>query len=363
MNIFKPSGYAYNLVSLCTLALTTLGVEGCHQQLSAPQVSGSESSQVIPLHPGSLQPDVLAKVSNSITQESVMRHINVLSDSIGSRPAGSAKEKAAADYIAEQLEAWGYQITYQPFTTTLFTEESTSSLNVIATRPGDERWLIVGGHMDSIAESVGAIDNASGVAALLETARILSQMNPSQTLVFIGFGAEEWGNPSGSEHYVKTIEQTDQIVAMLNIDAIGGGRYPYVHAGATVHHYGQGKDGVSFTGGESWVRELSLQVAKQLGHEMRTAPAAYWDGYTGSWSDHYAFVLEDIPVAYFEAWDWHSPADDPWWGQETVDGDLSNTSADTLDRVIPEQVEHITEVIAGTAIAIATHTANQESQP
>ena len=293
-----------------------------------------------------------------------MSHVQALAIKIGARPAGSPEETLANEYLAEQLGQWGYQIDYQPFTTTLLSGESVVSSNVIATRPGNDQWLVVGAHVDSVSNSSGAVDNASGVAALLETARLLSQMETQHTLVFIGFGAEEYGHPKGSDYYVQSLGgQTDQIVAMINIDAIGAGRYPYVHAGAKVHLYPPEEGQVLFTGGASWVRDLGVKVASILGHEMRTAPPAYWNGYTGSWSDHYAFVLEGIPVAYFEAWDWHSPVDSPWWGQETDDGDISNTPADIFDRVIPQQVEQISEVVAGTAIAIATHQLPSGSSP
>ena len=308
----------------------------------------------------------------SITEETVMAHIHELSVKIGARPAGSPEEIRANEYVATQLQQWGYQIEYQPFSTTLTSGDSVLSSNIIATRPGNENWLVVGAHIDSVANSSGAVDNASGIAALIETAKLLSQIETDHTLVFIGFGSEEYGHPMGSEYYVQSLgSQTDNIVAMLNIDAIGAGRYPYVHAGAKVHLYAPEQGQVSFSGGVSWTRDLAVKVASELGHEMRTAPPTYWNGYTGAWSDHYAFVLEDIPVAYFEAWDWHSPVESPWWGQETNNGDISNTPEDTFDQVLPKQVEQITEVVAGTAIAIATHSPsssqpinnNQQAQP
>ncbi|MEM9216889.1 MAG: M20/M25/M40 family metallo-hydrolase [Cyanobacteria bacterium P01_F01_bin.150] len=314
--------------------------------------SSTSKSSPWPMPPKKLKKQVI----HAITEDRVMAHVRELSINIGARPTGSEEESQAADYVATQLQQWGYDIEHQPFKTTLRSGESVLSSNIIATRPGSEQWLIVGGHLDSVADSSGAVDNASGIAALLETARLLSEMETHHTLIFIGFGAEEEGSPMGSDYYVQSLNhKTEQIVAMLNIDAIGAGRYPYVHAGAKIHLYALDQSKVSFTGGASWVRDLSVQVASVLGHEMRIAPPTYWNGYTGPWSDHYAFVLEDVPVAYFEAWDWHSSVDSPWWGQETSEGDISNTPADTFARVIPRQVEQITEVVAGTAIAIATH--------
>lgn len=333
-----------------TVIVSAIG--GCQTRIPPPSSSDIPTSSPWPIPSKSLKGQVI----NAITEDGVMAHVRELSINIGARPAGSSEESQAADYVATQLQQWGYQIEHQPFTTNLGSGNSVLSSNVIATRPGTDQWLVVGGHLDSVSDSSGAVDNASGIAALLETARLLSTIDTHYTLVFIGFGAEEYGNPMGSDYYVQSLNyQTEQIVAMLNIDAIGAGQHPYVHAGAEIHLYAPDQGKVTFTGGASWVRDLSSQVASILGHEMRTAPPTYWNGYTGFWSDHYAFVLADVPVAYFEAWDWHSPVESPWWGQETRGGDISNTPADTFDRVIPQQVEQITEVVAGTAIAIVTH--------
>lgn len=356
MNTFNILIYATRTIRLCILAIVASALGGCRAQEPLRPSPPTPNPSHVPIP----SPQLKLQVTHAITEEAVMAHVRELAINIGARPAGSPEESLAINYMAHQLQQWGYQIDHQPFSTTLFSGDSVQSSNIIATKPGNEHWLVVGAHIDSVSDSSGAVDNASGVAALLETAKLLSQIDTDHTLVFIGFGAEEYGNPMGSEYYVQSVEQhTEQMIAMLNLDAIGGGRYPYVHAGAKVTLYAPEQGNVSFTGGASWVRDLAVQVASILGNEMRTAPSTYWNGYTGVWSDHYAFVLEDVPVAYFEAWDWHSPADSPWWGQETLDGDISNTPQDVFEKVIPQQVEKITEVVAGTAIAIATHPSPQ----
>ena len=361
MNNFNILVCAPRVIGLCMVTVIVGVLEGCQPHTPPPL-----SSSIPDLSPWPIpSPTLKDQVINEITEEGVMAHIEELAITIGTRPAGSPAEAQAVDYMASQFQRWGYHIEHQPFTTNLRSGVTVSSSNIIATRPGAEQWLVVGGHLDSVVDSSGAVDNASGIAAVLETARLLSKIDTHYTLVFIGFGSEEDGSPNGSEYYVESLDQqTEQIVAMLNIDAIGAGVSPYVHAGAKVQIYSPAQGNVSFTGGPSWVRDLSVKVASIMGHEMLTAPADYWNGYTGFWSDHYPFVLEDVPVAYFEAWDWHSEVDSPWWGQETAVGDISNTSADTLERVIPQQVEQITEVVAGTAIAIATHSPpKSSSQP
>jgi aminopeptidase YwaD len=59
------------------------------------------------------------------------RHVLALAQDIGSRPAGSDAEAAAADYIAEQLTSYGYQPTVQPFDLQYYVEEQ-SHLEVLS---------------------------------------------------------------------------------------------------------------------------------------------------------------------------------------------------------------------------------------
>jgi hypothetical protein len=107
-------------------------------------------------------------------------------------------------------------------------------------RSDAEPHLLVGAHMDHLGDGQGssgslagdegrgeihngADDNASGTAGLLELARVLgSREEPlPQTVVFVAFGAEEWGL-LGSRYYVEhPVLPLDELYAMLNMDMIG----------------------------------------------------------------------------------------------------------------------------------------------
>lgn len=92
--------------------------------------------------------------------------------------------------------------------------------NVVATQLGTlypERIYIIGGHYDSV-NNPGADDNASGVAATLEIARILSQYESESTIVYIAFDAEETGL-NGSDHYA-TEHADDDIRGMISLDMV-----------------------------------------------------------------------------------------------------------------------------------------------
>lgn len=111
-----------------------------------------------------------------------------------------------------------------------FQYSGTWQANVVATLPGinnPSSELIVGGHHDSYSSNVlqapGADDNASGVTAAMEMARVIKLLNyqPVHTLRFIGFAAEEAGL-RGSASYAQRARQAQRdIRAMLNYDMIG----------------------------------------------------------------------------------------------------------------------------------------------
>ncbi|MBI0474107.1 M20/M25/M40 family metallo-hydrolase [Sphingomonas sp. MA1305] len=103
--------------------------------------------------------------------------------------------------------------------------------DVLGIQPGRDpnRVVIVGGHIDSRVTDVmdathdapGANDDASGVALVLEAARLLSQRKFDATIVYVAFSAEEQGL-WGSELLADTAQQRGwQVSAMLNNDIVG----------------------------------------------------------------------------------------------------------------------------------------------
>lgn len=97
------------------------------------------------------------------------------------------------------------------------------SANVIAELPGSEPeagMIVAGGHHDTQANSVGADDDASGVVALLELARILAPRPRRRTVRLVSFGAEEQLSV-GSAEYVRQHRSRLESdgVFMLNFDS------------------------------------------------------------------------------------------------------------------------------------------------
>lgn len=97
------------------------------------------------------------------------------------------------------------------------------------TDPNDNRVFIVGGHIDSRATEAndststapGANDDASGVAAVIELARVMSKYEFPATIIFVAFSGEEQGLYGATHLAKKAKEENWNLVAMLNNDMIG----------------------------------------------------------------------------------------------------------------------------------------------
>lgn len=103
--------------------------------------------------------------------------------------------------------------------------------NVVATLPGKgDGIVLVMAHYDSrppdvtdgFSRSAGANDNGSGVALLLETARVMSSRDWNQTIVFLATSAEEQGSFGARYFAENAFLDSKQIISVLNYDSVGG---------------------------------------------------------------------------------------------------------------------------------------------
>ena len=100
-------------------------------------------------------------------------------------------------------------------------EFDVEALNVVGRLEGGEEELVVCSHYDSVVDCVGVIDNAAGVALMLELARCLSSVDRRRSLVFIGFGAEELGLRGSRFYCEKRRESLDRVRLAVNLDVHG----------------------------------------------------------------------------------------------------------------------------------------------
>ena len=131
------------------------------------------------------------------------------------RPPGSAHWLRTQSLCAETFAELGYAVEQHRYDT---------GINVLGTRRGELRpdeQVIVGAHYDHIAGCAGADDNASGVAGVLEIARVLAGRSFDRTLVLACWDEEERGL-LGSYAWVSRARARDErVVVYFNFDAIG----------------------------------------------------------------------------------------------------------------------------------------------
>ena len=133
---------------------------------------------------------------NDISVDRLTDHIRAIEGIRHPVTAPEALERAAR-YIHDTLDSLGYNSCDQDFT-----DGGITFSNVVATRCGTlqpERRILVIAHFDTVSNSPGADDNASGVAVVLELATVLKGLSFEKTIHFIGVNLEENAS-EGSRH-------------------------------------------------------------------------------------------------------------------------------------------------------------------
>lgn len=171
---------------------------------------------------GPLQP---LSVTEAELRDRLQAHVSALAGHIGERNMSHYPAlKAAATYIADSFTGMGYRLEEQRFES-----QGKEVKNLWVEVPGSyapEEIILVGAHYDSVSGSPGANDNGSGIAALLEMARLLKQKRPDRTLRLVAFVNEEppffYRDEMGSRVYARQLrKQGTRIMAMLSLETIG----------------------------------------------------------------------------------------------------------------------------------------------
>ena len=159
-------------------------------------------------------------------RQRLIEHVRYLSETLGDRSVYRPQAlKAAEEYVSQNFAPLGYTPERQSFS---YLGQEVA--NVMAGRREASGYYILGAHFDTVAGTPGADDNASGVAVLLETARLASSLSPPRPWAFIGFTTEEppaFSTPSmGSRVYARRAkEQGETIYGMLCLEMVGYYRY------------------------------------------------------------------------------------------------------------------------------------------
>jgi hypothetical protein len=149
---------------------------------------------------------------------------DIVSLSSWSRKSGSTGNENAKTWIVNKMNALTLDVSTQEYTVS-----GNTTQNIIGVQVGNSRaddWYIVGAHMDSrpySGNAPGAVDNASGCAAVLETARVARMYNFEGTLIFICYSGEEQGLIGSTFHANSLINNGNQtkVKAALTMDMVG----------------------------------------------------------------------------------------------------------------------------------------------
>lgn len=167
-----------------------------------------------------------------------LSHMGELDDSgLGSRYYTYPGNQIAADYLFQELESYGLTVWYEDF----IMWDGYLLVNVVAEIPGadeSEVYAIIA-HFDSMnitnpRIAPGADDNASGIAATLETARILSQYQLTHPVRIAFVNAEEVGIVGAPAWARESNRNNVPVMGVFNVDSVGSiDNRPIIYTNAT----------------------------------------------------------------------------------------------------------------------------------
>ncbi len=249
-------------------------------------------------------------------------------------PSRVSVNMAAGDHrrIVDHLQA-GRKVTLTIDIRNTFVKGPVPQYNVIADLRGSEHpdeYVLVGGHIDSWDGSPGTTDNATGVAAAMEAARLLARAGarPKRTIRFALWGGEEQGL-LGSRAYVrKHPELLPKISAVIVHDG-GTNQVSGISATEAIYPHFQ----KAFAPVLDLPGELKFQIQKVKGLPR------------GGGSDHASFTAAGVPGFYLRQS--RTAAKGQNYSHE------HHTQHDTFDVAIPEFMRHAALVLALGSLGIA----------
>lgn len=260
------------------------------------------------------------------------------------QPDGSADR--AADWIIEHLEIFGYEPTEDPFKHTLYstlTEKvgEFTLRNIVAEKrgsgPNADQVILLTAHYDSIASKTegwqhnwreypapGAVDNATGVAAVLEAARLFAYRKFDFTVRFVFFTGEEQGL-FGSKHYAENARLNgDNIAGVLNVDMIG-----FDAEGPLDLHIAANRNG-------EWLLQTAHEAAQAVQPDLNLwlhrDPKFTYSDHASFWAEEYSAILftQDVngnSYPYFHTIDDTVDKVQKWYAAEAVPAFIAAAAA------------------------------------
>ncbi len=240
------------------------------------------------------------------SQDSAYAVLETLVAEIGPRPMGSPAEQRALAFAVSKFSEYGCQESYV-MQMTVAGGVNTNSGIAVGVLKGKRagRIIIIGGHIDSSGPEVpGANDDGSGVACVIELARVLGKLHHESTVVFCCWGGEEEGL-RGSEYFVEHYNDIDSVGLMIQIDMADGSSWLEIDPDA------------EGTSAPRWLVQAAFDVFyDDLGYGGLVYPThsatlkSALRGVAGS--DHIPFLKKGIPAVDFTSdvnYPIHTPQD------------------------------------------------------
>jgi len=198
---------------------------GCKDPKSSDQPDlHSSAADAAPADKGSLEASTVADVAASVdgaipAQVSAVEQQRYESDLkfiSQPRPPGSAHWKKVQDLCHDRFKQLGYTVQLHKYAT---------GINVVGTLSGTtepKKQVMVSAHYDHIPNCAGADDNGTGVAGLLETARVLANTAKYRRTLVVSCWDEEEKGLIGSRAYSQEAKKRgDDIVTVFVYEMIG----------------------------------------------------------------------------------------------------------------------------------------------
>ena len=285
--------------------------------------------------------------------------MTVLATEIGERHVWrSAALHAAADYIRTELTALGYPVRALGYEASGVWSENLE-VEISGQQP-DGAVVLAGAHYDTVRGSPGADDNASGIAGLIEIARLLRGTAPLHTIRLVAFVNEEppffFFGQMGSKVYAQAARRRgDAIRVMLSLEMLG---YYSDQPGSQDYppilrwFYPDRGDFIGFVANLKSRRALrdlvqAFGAGSDFPHERLAAPS-FIPGL--AWSDHLSFWREGYPAvmvtdtAFYRYPHYHA-------------------STDTPDRLDYPRMSRVVEGLAGALDRLADSPGFSQSSP
>ncbi|MGA7689474.1 MAG: M28 family peptidase [Jiangellales bacterium] len=226
------------LAAGCTTSTEpSAGPEPAVRALDSPAPTPSPTRDNAATNEAAASPTTTPEPAAEVNRSSLLDVVDGLAAGLGPREATSRAFARAARLMERRLSDLGYDVTTQPVPVPAGTSwgvdvPAGESVNVVAVAPGTnlaEPHIVVGAHLDTVPQAPGGVDNASGVSAVLEVARLAMVDPPPQPVVFVAFGAEEprgLGDDLhhfGSQAYVAAMppNQRAALIGAIAIDSVG----------------------------------------------------------------------------------------------------------------------------------------------